>query len=361
MHKLISCLVLSLNVLLVLGQSDSSFLQNPEARNLGFDDSNRGSSRFRVSFWNVENLFDTRDDSLTRDEAFTPYGDNHWTYKKLNEKWNNISKTIIAVGGWEAPEIIGFCEVENRWVLEQLLKNTVLDKVNYQIVHEDSPDNRGIDVALLYRPDKFEKEGHHPIRIHFEDSRPTRDILHVWGKLVHNQARLHVFVNHWPSRYGGHLATNPKRMKAAQTLRAVVDSIQKVEPYANIVIMGDLNDHPNDESVLKGLAALPDTIKMDTFDLYNMMYPKVGKEGTHKYQGVWGVLDQIIVSHSLMKGYNGLKTHQGQAYIFKAPFLLEPDETHRGYKLNRTFIGMKYHGGFSDHLPIYVDLQLLEH
>lgn len=339
--------------------------QNSEARNINlgienFNDTYRGSGGIRVGFYNVENLFDVYDDSLKRDDSFTPGGDNHWTSYKYREKLSKLSRVITALGGWEPIEVLGLCEVENRRVLIDLIHETALDETNYQIIHHESPDNRGIDVALIYNADKIIVLNHRAVEVDFleSDSRPTRDILHVEARF--KKYDIHFFVNHWPSRYGGHLATIPKRNRAADILRTEVEKIYKESPDANIVIMGDFNDYPNDESILKHLYARPDTAGMSDTSVFNLMYSKMGSEGTHKYQGKWGILDQFVVNGTLLRGKNGLQTEPANALIFKADFLLTEDATHVGKKLFRTFTGFKYSGGYSDHLPIILDLQTLQ-
>ena len=322
----------------------------------GYSDNPRGANGVRVMFWNVENLFDTFDDSLTLDDNFTPTGNNHWTQKKYQQKLHNIAQTITAVGGWEATELICLSEVENKKVLVDLTQQTLLQSTRYEIIHKDSPDKRGIDLAFLYRPDKFKVESYAFIPVDFgPSSRPSRDILRITG--VVKNSRVHIFINHWPSRYGGHMATEPKRIKAATIVRSHIDSILNVEKDANIVITGDFNDEPEDKSLKLTLGCITDTVNMTSHSLFNLMEPKSGFEGTHKYKGRWGILDQFIVSKGLIKQSNGLRISNNSAIIFKANFLLEKDKTHIGKKLNRTFIGPKYNGGYSDHLPIYLDLQ----
>jgi len=337
-------------------QSDS-LISEELLRN--WDDRPRGRSAARIAFWNVENLFDVYDDPEKRDESFTPAGDNHWNTYKYNDKLQKLSKTLTALGGWEAVEVICLSEVENRKVLLDLINTTALNEVGYEIIHEESPDNRGIDVALLYRPDKFEVTQYRYIRVDFgEGQRPTRDILYVQG-VLNKHTLIHLFVNHWPSRYGGHLATEPKRKFTAGIVRAHVDSIFQQDPQANVLITGDFNDEPEDQSLSSVLAARQDTVGMKYGELYNMMFPLIGKVGTHKFAGNWGILDQFIVSKATLTGAsNGKLTEQG-VVVFKAPFLLTEDKTHMGTRLYRTYQGPKYVGGYSDHLPIYVDLRTI--
>lgn len=328
-----------------------------------FDDRSRDGRGIRACFYNIENLFDTEDDPKINDDEFLPKGPKGWTPYRYQQKLNNIYKTLSAVGGWGGPpEIVGFCEIENKKVLEDLLRKTPFQKYSYEIVHEDSPDARGIDVGLIYRPSAFKVLGHEAIRVSFPfapDSK-TRDILHVWG-VVTGKDTLHVFVNHWPSRRGGQAASEPRRMVAAGLIRAKVDSLYKLNPNANILIMGDLNDHAEDRSLVEGLKAKHHIADIGETDMFNFMYElgKNWKMGSHKYQGHWGTLDHIIVSAPLIKNRgNEKRLHAGEkgGRIFTARFLLEEDRRYMGLQPFRTYGGPKFLGGFSDHLPVYIDL-----
>jgi hypothetical protein len=321
----------------------------------------RGNNAIRVVFYNTENLFDTFDDSLTNDNEYTPSGMRGWNYKKFERKLNNISKVFIGVGGWEAPEIIGMCEVENHFVLYKLITDTPLSKIGYKIIHKDSPDPRGIDVAMIYRPDKFKLLVYKaiPVRFPSDPNGRTRDILYVKG-LVLGKDTLHLFVNHWPSRYGGYSATRPKRSIVASILRHAADSLMKVVPDARIVIMGDFNDEPTDESITQVLQARSDSVHLSPTDLFNMMYRLSGnwQSGSNKFRENWSLIDQIIVSSSMLYSKKGLTANANGAHIFNAPFLLMEDNTYFGEKPFRTYLGPRYQGGFSDHLPVYFDIYL---
>lgn len=314
---------------------------------------------FRVMFYNVENLFDPFHDTLKNDQEFLPGGMRGWNWKKFEKKLQSISKVVISTGGWRPPEIVGFCEVENRFSLIQLLKRTPLERFGYQIVHEESPDFRGIDVALIYRPDKFKKLYHKAIPVPFEGETvsTTRDILYVKG--LAGRDTLHVFVNHWPSKYGGATSTIPRRRDAALVLKHQVDSLNSAVHEPLILIMGDFNDTPTDESVLQHLGAhleLPDT--QEPF-LFNLMGPFLGKwdTGTHKFREEWSIIDQFIVSSYLLNKKDGLRLTEKRAEIVKFPFMFEEDRTHNGTKPYRTFNGMRYQGGFSDHFPILLHME----
>ncbi|MGD9978159.1 MAG: endonuclease [Bacteroidales bacterium] len=315
------------------------------------------NSRNRLMFYNVENLFDPFDDSLTRDEEFTPKGARHWTWDKMNKKINGVYKVILAVGEFDPPVLVGLCEVENGFVLHRLVNETPLSKFGYRVVHRESPDPRGIDVALLYRPDRFQLKETQFITVTFPDApkRRTREILYARGLLGGDT--LHVFVNHWPSKFGGELESEPGRYAAAHTLRGKVDSIMVFYPDARIVIMGDMNDEPESDPVVGGFGACLVADSLCNGNFINMAaILKQKGYSSYKYQGVWGNIDQIIISTSLLNHKHQLYTTASSTSVFNANFLLEPDDAYVGQKPYRTFTGYKYHGGFSDHLPVYIDL-----
>jgi hypothetical protein len=314
--------------------------------------------RYRVMFYNVENLFDPFNDSLTRDDEFTAEGVRAWTWRKMNDKLNNIFKVVTAVGEWDPPTLIGFCEIENRFVMDRLIRHTPLSKHNYQLVHRESPDGRGIDVALIYRPDQFTLEEERFFRVSYPDdpTRATRDVLYARG-ILDNLDTLHIFINHWPSKYGGELASEPGRIAAGKIVRQKVDSIRIFHPDARIIITGDFNDTPNSPPLLKGLGTLPPEEPLMPHGLYNLHLPFATKGmGTLKYQGAWEVIDMMIVSESLLNRNHGVFTTLDGGKIFMADFLTEDDEGFVGKRPFRTYVGFKYHGGYSDHFPIYIDL-----
>jgi Endonuclease/Exonuclease/phosphatase family len=323
------------------------FSQNPQ-------ESDRG---IRIMFYNVENLFHPSNDSLKNDDEFTKDGERYWSFRRYYDKVNKIGKTAIAVGEWEPPAVIGLCEIENIQCLKDVVHSSPLKKFGYEIVHQESGDNRGIDVALLYRPKYIKLESFEAIKLNFgPDSRPTRDILYVKG-LVGEKDTIHLFVNHWPSRYGGQLVTAPKRDFAAATLRAKYDSILTVNPNAAILAMGDFNDHPDDPSMKDIMKARKTIEEMKDGDFLNMTWQYEFKKGTHKYQHEWGILDQFVVTPGLLNGKSGLETKLEWAQIFEGDYLLENEKDGIGKITNRTYIGFKYHGGYSDHLPIFVDVK----
>ena len=304
---------------------------------------------FRILFWNVENLFHPSDEPKKNDNEFLPESTRHWTYFRYREKLNKIAKTIIASGKDYVPDLVGMCEVENDSCLMDLVKYSPLREAGYRYVMTNSPDQRGIDVALLYQRGTFQLLQQESIRIPSKKIRkaPTRDILHVVGKVLSGDS-LDVFVCHMPSRSGGQAKSEPYRLFTASVLRQKVDSVLHARKNPRVVIMGDFNDYPADKSVRKVLCAGK--------SLRNLMKGK--KEGTYRYRGEWGILDQFIVSSTLLKRKGSTSTSAKQAHILRLPFLLEEDDKYGGDKPFRTYNGMKYKGGYSDHLPIVLDLNL---
>lgn len=312
---------------------------------------------FIVAFYNVENLFDIYDDPLTADDEFTPDSEKKWNQERYETKLRNLAKVMDAIPG-ELPQLLGLCEVENLAVLKDLIAVEDMHSAGYGIVHRDSPDGRGIDVALLYQPNRYR-----PIHEQFFTTplpvgpRPnTRHVLYSQG-VVENGDTLHVFVNHWPSRSGGERKTQPNRAAIAQLVRNKVDSLLALDVNAQILIMGDMNDEPTNRSVAKVLGAA--TSLLDTQKpLYNLMAnAHAAGEGTYNYKGDWNMLDNLIVSWSLLNEEIGLFTDPGETEVLMLDWMLF---THPKDKLkypNRTYGGSNYYGGYSDHLPIYTTLQ----
>ena len=301
-----------------------------------------------IGFYNVENLFDLVDDPDKNDDEFTPEGDNEWDRERLDSKLTNISRVISEMA--RGVDILGLSEVESLAVLTELVAMPSLQRHNYQIVHQESPDWRGIDCALLYKPDRFQLLDFQAIPFPDEDY-TTRDILHVEG--IYFGDTLHVFVNHWPSRRGGKA---DKRNAAAERLRQEVDELLAENDQAKIIIMGDLNDDPNNKSVKKILRAV-DFDKVEEDDLYNPS-AAVFKQGlgTLYYNGAWNLFDQIIVSQGLMEGAEGV-TYQPESFsIFGPPWMRNQTGQFAGGPF-RSFSYGVYQNGFSDHFPTYILLQ----
>ncbi len=312
------------------------------------------SSTLRIMFYNVENLFDIYDDPLTNDEEFTPNGDKKWTAFRYNKKLIDLSKVIMAAGGWQPPDVIGLCEVENARVLLDLISKTPLKSWNYQIIHENSPDARGIDVALLYRSDRFQKVRHHIIGMHTEAGWRTRDILEATMHTASNDT-IHFYVNHWPSRAGGRERSESRRIFVAQRLRHHIDSVFAHTYQPKIIIMGDFNDEATDKSLKDGLKARNPEEQISPECLYNLSYYDHKKGlGTLVYKEInhqWFLFDQFIVSGVLLEG-GALRVQGEKSMIFNQPWLMRNERPHRTYQ------GPIYSGGFSDHFPIFIDLYL---
>ena len=314
-------------------------------------------------FYNVENLFDTRNDTLKQDDEFLPEGFMRWTPNKYWQKQRNITRVITAVGEMYPPALVGLCEVENDSVLFDLTRRSPLRAQNYQYIITDSPDERGIDVALLYQSHQFRllESSEYEISFRHPERRPTRNILHAAGEVV-NGDTIDLFVCHFPSRSEGRLATEPARVDAATLLRRKCDSIFSLRQNAHILIMGDFNDHPEDKSLSRVLGAKSVGDPPERDKLYNLLHGdlKNGERGTYKYRGRWEILDQFIVSGNLMMAGSHIRIKGDSAEIFRAPFLLEEDKRYYGMKPYRTSQGPRYLGGFSDHLPIRMDLIIRE-
>ena len=316
------------------------------------------SETFRIMFYNVENFFDIWDDSVSIDEEFTPEGEKHWTIKRYNNKLNHLFKTIVALGEWETPGIIGLCEVENKKILNDLVYKTPLSKMEYAFIHYNSSDPRGIDVAMLYMESKFQLVYSEAIslKLYSNTTYHTRDILYVKGILMKSKDTIHLFINHWPSRRSGVIESEPWRIIAAGTLKRKVDSLLLISPFSKIIIMGDFNDQPDNTSLKDVLMAgkINDSIKAEK--LCNLAFNWKGGTGSYKYQGVWYMFDQFIISGNLLNVDSSVCADWKTFDVFSNDFLLSDDEIYLGIKPYPTYYGYKYLGGFSDHLPIKIDL-----
>lgn len=308
-------------------------------------------SRFRVMTYNVENLFDTRHDTLKNDDEFLPEGERKWDSRKYWDKLQKIAKVIAAVGEEQLPDLVALCEVENDSCLTDLTQRSVLRRAGYRYVMTQSRDARGVDVALLYQPARFRPLLVENIDVHPEEigQKPTRDILHVTG-LLQSSDTLDVYVCHMPSRGGGKEETEPFRIHTASMLRTSVDVILKERKLPHVLIMGDFNDYPHDRSlsqVLKAQRPAEGKGNPSPNDLYNLSYEI--KPGTYRYQGEWNTLDHLIVTGNMLPA---------RGRVFMPEWLLEKDNTYGGYKPFRTYQGPRYLGGYSDHLPVFADLNL---
>lgn len=312
-----------------------------------------------IAFYNLENLFDTINTPDVLDEEFTPEGPNKWTGSRYMEKLDNMALAISRIGeddGWKGgPAVLGVSEIENRSVLEDLAAHPLLKDSNYQIVHYDSPDRRGVDVALMYRPRFFSvtASASPSLPLTNDEGEPvyTRDQLVVSG--LFDGEPMHFIVGHWPSRSGGELTTRPRRNAAAALSRRLVDSLLAINHDSKVFVMGDLNDDPSDESLRKYLRASGNADRLRDDEMYNTMYPLFRKGiGSLNYRDGLNLFDQIVVTKSLLG--NDYSTYKFlHARVFNSPFLMQKDGQYKGYPL-RSFVGTVWQGGYSDHFPVYV-------
>ena len=305
---------------------------------------------FRVAFYNLENLFDTVD-GPNDDAEFLPNSANAWNGDRYNSKLRNMAKVIDSI----APSILGLVELENAFVLEDLRANSSVMKGKFEIAHRESPDLRGIDVALMYNAELFRISGIYMTPITLPDGYATRNIMRVHLVEKGTGDSLAVFINHWPSRRGG-AASAASRMVAATALAQTLQNNPTIP--ANYLIMGDFNDEPDAKSINEGLQSKQPDDSIVPSNLYNLSYNLQFRQHlwTNKFQDHAGIIDQIIVSGTLLKSNIGIYTTMDAAHISQNDFLFVDDEKYLGKKLFRTYIGMKYNGGFSDHLPVYLDL-----
>jgi len=315
-----------------------------------------------IAFYNLENLFDYEDDPMTFDDDRTPDGKDKWTEEIYHAKLKNMAKVIAEIGydiTGTTPAIIGVCEIENRRVLEDLLNQEPLIHKEYGIIQFDSPDRRGIDVGFLYRkklftPTNFEA---HELFIYNDNDISkrifTRDQLVVSGML--DGDKIHIIVNHWPSRRGGEARSRPKRIKAAKLNKRIVDSLFSIDPYAKIITMGDLNDDPIASSVKDILKTKKHRYTLRIKELYNPMEDMFRKGlGTLAWRDGWNLFDQIIISSELMKKeYSSYRFYK--AGIYNKSYLANAQGPYKGYP-NRSFGNGTFTGGYSDHFPVFVYL-----
>lgn len=313
-----------------------------------------------VAFYNVENLYDTINDPNYDDEEFLPEGANKWNGEKYRIKLNNLSKVIADIGKvnkMSCPTVMGMCEVENEAVLRDLVNTPLLKACNYDVIIYNSRYRRGVDVALIYQKDRMVvvNSKAYPLIMPDDTSFNTRDQLLVSG--IIDGELFHFIVNHWPSRRGGEERSAPLREAAAKLCRHIVDSLNKTDSLAKIIIMGDLNDDPTNKSVLVHLNAKPDKNKVQKGDLYNPMHEIFVKKGIGSlaYNDKWNLFDQIIVSYPLVTyNFGGYKLKK--AAVFNASYLMQKEGQFAGYPF-RTYVGNTFTGGYSDHFPSYILLQ----
>lgn len=313
-----------------------------------------------VAFYNLENLFDTTNDTLIFDDDRTPEGKDNWTQERYERKLLQMSRVISEIGSdktGNSPDILGICEVENLRVIKDLIHQEALRNKGYEIIHYDSPDERGIDVALLYKKSAFvptSTASHRLLLLNEEQERNyTRDQLVVGGMLDGEQ--LFFLVNHWPSRSGGEARSRPNRIAAAQLNKQIIDSLQRLDEQAKIISMGDFNDDPTNDSFKKILQTKGKIKKLEKGELYNPMERLYKKGvGSLAYRDNWNLFDQLFITEALLEKTDE-KYHFWKASVFTAPYLVTQKGTYKGYPL-RTYAGGAYTGGYSDHFPVYLYL-----
>ncbi|MBO7100681.1 MAG: hypothetical protein J6V98_01505 [Bacteroidales bacterium] len=301
-------------------------------------------STFTAAWWNVENLFDLRDDPKTNDDEFTPQGDLHWTRRKLNDKIQGIYKTLTMM---DLPDVVGLAEVENNYVLRELCQGTPLAQVPYRYVHYDSPDRRGIDVALIYRSDRFRVTASRPVSL--SDSAAgffTRDILVVEGVTAEGDSVV-LLLNHWPSKRGGDEA-EVHRIEAARTLRTLMNDLHAAHPQAAVIAMGDMNSTVEEAPLVDGMGFGTDSINPEGIRLLTQRLPR--DWGSHKFQGQWDYIDQVFLLAGDSWEVKKLK-------LLKFDHLLTEESSRPGMRPKRTNVGPRYEGGLSDHLPMLLRLK----
>lgn len=313
---------------------------------------------FRVMFYNVENLFDCRHDSLKDDKEFLPDAQKRWSRTRYWRKLNDLAKVVAAISEERIPDLIGVCEVENDSVMYDWTRRSSLRALGYRYVMTHSPDNRGVDVALLYQPGVFKLLHHHEVEISLSGSaRPTRNLLYAKGKTLSGDT-LHVMVCHLPSRLGRRKESEERRICAAQTLRTVVDSIHSVVTNPKILVMGDFNADVRERIFDKDMLCakeVADSLHDTPSFLFYIpetickVHPEV--KGTYRYQGMWENIDHVLLSPSLVSGLKHVSTQ-----IMAYPFMCEAEKKYGGIRPFRTYQGPIYKRGYSDHFPIVVDL-----
>lgn len=312
-----------------------------------------------VAFYNLENLFDTINDPIINDEEYLPNGPNKWNTLRYTNKLRNMAYAISQIGTDIVPAgamILGVSEIENRGVLEDLVKEPALHTRNYKIVHYDSPDRRGVDVGLLYNPDYFNVTDSASYRLVIPENPElrTRDQLLVSGLL--QGERVHVIVNHWPSRYGGELYSRPNRNAAARLTRQICDSLYRLDPKAKIIIMGDLNDDPSNESCAIVLGAKKERKDVEPQGYYNTLWKTLDRGiGSLGYNDSWNLFDQIIISGNLANADRKQGWRFWKAEVFNRDFLIVQEGLNKGYP-KRTHTSGVWTNGYSDHFPTLIYL-----
>ena len=315
-------------------------------------------NQITVAFYNCENFFDTKDDPNKKDDEFLPDAPMKWDETRFMNKLQKVAQVLDStVAGPGLPALVGLVEVENKEVLEELISKSQFKEKSYGVLCTDSPDERSIDCGLLYDKSIFtlvdfkEINATNPIIGNYK----TRNILFATLKATNGDV-IYVFVNHWPSRREGEKESEPRRVYAAEQVRTKITELQKKDPKAKVIVMGDFNDHPDNTSILNTLkASNKPTHKGDLYNAYQTL--DAAKQGTHYFDKEWRVLDQIIVSQGFIGAKKGYKFEPKNAHILKKDFVLFKNAKTGEEKPSRTYSGEKYFNGYSDHLSVYITLE----
>lgn len=307
---------------------------------------------YTIAFYNTENLFDTKNNKLTHDDDFLPHSEKRWTTKRYQNKLLKLGRVIAKIGDDTSdnpPAIVGLAEVENKHVLKDLIHSEYLKEYDYGIVHYNSPDERGIDVALIYDKMRFEVTNSEPFSVYLEKEDGsidyTRDVLLVTGRL--HDEEIHLIVNHWSSRREGEKETEYKRLASAETVNRIIDNLKTDYKDPKVIVMGDFNDNPDNNS----LALLEDNSSLfNPFRTISTEY-----KGSLSYRFEWHLFDQILISTNFFDP-KSTKLDFNKAKIFNSEFLAQSYGKYKGQPL-RTFVGSRYKGGYSDHFPVYIELK----
>jgi len=308
-----------------------------------------GAQEFSVMFYNAENLFDTFDDTTKNDDEFLPHGSRRWTGTRYRKKIAGVSRVIAAAGEWELPAVIGVCEVENEKVVKDLAYSTLLSAGNYGIVHRESPDPRGIDLALLFRREMFRIEA---VRSWVPERSEgpaweSRNLLYV--KMTMDDDTLHVILCHFPSRRGGVLAAEGLREEMAELVRVKADSVVSSSADASVIVMGDFNARPDDK-IMTEMAG--DDLLVNAAEGLS-----AGGEGSYRFQGTWEMIDQILITAAMTDGSGSFMADPRSFRCVSVPFMLTADPDYPGKKPFSTYGGFRWSGGYSDHLPVMIRLR----
>ncbi len=311
-----------------------------------------------IAFYNVENLFDNIKGE-NNDLDFTPQGSYSWTREKYDKKRSNIARVISQIAG-KGPAVIGLAEVENRGVLENLVNEPALKPLNYSIVHYESPDLRGIDCAILYNPQVFKliQSGKRPVLFPDKPDWKTRDVVYATGTI--GGETFHIIVAHWPSRVGGESVSAPRRLKAAQTMKAVADSLLTIYPNSNAILMGDFNDDPVSPSLVHGIGVKDTPSEVGYKEYYTPMTRLYNRGiGTLAYRDTWNLFDIIVVNGNLLgDDYSKFKLYTDsngdRGFIFRKDYMVQQTGRYKGYPRRGIVSGRFDSEGFSDHFPVYI-------